>query len=58
MKTYKIFQERNLPFLKGLISIAVSKGQNTIMSPFDMEDIQISKVREYIDSIEENEDMD
>lgn len=58
MKTYKIFQERNLSFLKGLISIAVSKGQNTIMSPFDMEDIPISQVREYIDSIEENEDMD
>lgn len=58
MKTYKIFQKRHVSFLKGLISIAVAKGQNTIMSPFDMEDIPISKVREYIDSIEENTDVD
>lgn len=56
MKTYKIFQEKHIAFLKSLITIAVAKSQNTIMSPFDMEDIPISRVREYINSVEENTD--
>lgn len=57
-KQYIIFQTKHIPFIKSLIKLAQSKNQKTIMSPFDMEDIPITKCRQYLDEQDENSDMD